>query len=322
MNESNPTYLESHTLGRARAYFELMRFPAAFTAVADIAMGYLVTRGALHPPQLFAVLAIVSALLYLAGMVLNDAFDAEFDARERPRRPIPSGRISRRRAAVLGTSLLIAGVLLALHISDHSDAPRIAVIAVVLAACIVSYDAFLKRTVAGPVAMGCCRLLNVLLGMGLAAQASDPSVIRPWTPTEWAIAAGICIYVTGVTLLARNESRTSARATLIVGTAVLFAGIVLIASVPAWSVSGPLAIVTRGWYLLWAVLMLVIARRCVLAVMQPRPEFVQAAVRHCLRSIIVIDAAIVLGFCGVYWGCAVLLLLAPMTVTELWISTT
>ena len=40
--------------------------------------------------------------LYAAGMVLNDAFDAELDARERPERPIPSGRISRSRHGVLG----------------------------------------------------------------------------------------------------------------------------------------------------------------------------------------------------------------------------
>ena len=34
-------------------------------------------------------------------MVLNDVFDAEVDAREQPDRPIPSGRVSRRAAALL-----------------------------------------------------------------------------------------------------------------------------------------------------------------------------------------------------------------------------
>ena len=44
------------------------------------------------------------------GMVLNDVFDAELDARERPRRPIPSGRIARATAARLGFGLLGLGI--------------------------------------------------------------------------------------------------------------------------------------------------------------------------------------------------------------------
>ena len=44
---------------------------------------------------------------------LNDFFDAEVDAVERPERPIPSGRISRSTAGCVGWSLLAAGVLAA-----------------------------------------------------------------------------------------------------------------------------------------------------------------------------------------------------------------
>jgi hypothetical protein len=57
-------------------------------------------------------------------------------------------------------------------------------------------------------------------------------------------------------------------------------------------------------------------------VRNPAPDFVQQAVRTCLRSIIVIDAAIVLGFYGPMWGCAVLGLLVPMLLMERWASTT
>jgi 4-hydroxybenzoate polyprenyltransferase len=41
---------------------------------------------------LWVMLAIT--LFYTGGMYLNDAFDADIDARERPNRPIPSGQIS------------------------------------------------------------------------------------------------------------------------------------------------------------------------------------------------------------------------------------
>jgi hypothetical protein len=76
------------------------------------------------------------------------------------------------------------------------------------------------------------------------------------------------------------------------------------------------------WLILWGLLATVIVRRCLLAVRNPAPAFVQQAVRTCLRSIIVIDAAIVLGFCGPMWGCVVLALLVPMLLLERWASTT
>ena len=43
-------------------------------------------------------------------MVLNDVYDVETDARERPYRPIPSGRISLNKAQSLGYGLLLCGV--------------------------------------------------------------------------------------------------------------------------------------------------------------------------------------------------------------------
>ena len=43
----------------------------------------------------FAELCGGATLLYVGGMYLNDAFDAEFDAEYRRERPIPSGVISR-----------------------------------------------------------------------------------------------------------------------------------------------------------------------------------------------------------------------------------
>ena len=75
-----------------RAYFELLRFPAVFTAVADVMMGYLVTHGNLEPIHVFALLVAASSLMYLSGMVLNDVFDLDADTRERPGgRFLPAG---------------------------------------------------------------------------------------------------------------------------------------------------------------------------------------------------------------------------------------
>ena len=95
------------------AWLQLLRLPNVFTAVADVMMGYLVTHGDLQPPLQFALLVAASCLLYLSGMVLNDVFDAEVDARERPERPIPSGRVSLRAATAVGWAMLASGVLVA-----------------------------------------------------------------------------------------------------------------------------------------------------------------------------------------------------------------
>src|SRR5580704_7689642 len=92
---------------RLRAYLQLMRFPAVFTALADILLGFVLTHESFSPAGDLAALVGASSGLYLAGMVFNDWFDRDLDARERPGRPIPSGRISPRAAAVLASSLMI-----------------------------------------------------------------------------------------------------------------------------------------------------------------------------------------------------------------------
>lgn len=302
-----------------RAYFELLRLPAVFTAMADVMMGYLVTHQDLRPVALFLLLAAASSCLYLAGMVFNDVFDADLDARQRPQRPIPSGRVAHRSAWRLAASLLGTGVAAASLAGWLAGTWRPGTIAVLLAFCILLYDGALKRIVVAPLGMGACRMLNVLLGMSLAGTASA-ELATPWGTPPLLLAAGIGLYIVGVTLLARTETATSNRGAMTVATTILVLGLALLASAP-WG-GAVLVVAPQGWYLLWAVLALIIVRRCVVAIVRPTPQLVQAAVRHCLRSIIVIDAAIVLGHCGVFWGCAVLLLLAPMLLLETWFLTT
>ena len=108
------------------------------------------------------LLIAASAALYSGGMVLNDFFDRNVDARERPERPIPSGQISPGLAALLGGGLLFSGIALS---AAHGRVP--AEVAVALALSILLYDAGLKGTLLGPLVMGSCRFLNVLLGMSV-----------------------------------------------------------------------------------------------------------------------------------------------------------
>src|SRR5262249_3783658 len=87
------------------AWLQLCRFAAVFTAMADIFLGYLLRHVDLEPARDFGLLLASSSCLYLAGMVFNDVFDRAIDAIERPKRPIPSGRVPVRGAVVLGTVL-------------------------------------------------------------------------------------------------------------------------------------------------------------------------------------------------------------------------
>ncbi|NJA56170.1 UbiA family prenyltransferase, partial [Streptomyces sp. NEAU-H3] len=74
---------------------ELVRAPAALTVPGDVVAGALASaRTARVSPGRTALLAAGSVALYWAGMALNDWADRAEDARERPERPIPSGRLS------------------------------------------------------------------------------------------------------------------------------------------------------------------------------------------------------------------------------------
>ena len=116
------------------------------------------------------LLALAFSLLYTGGMYLNDAFDRESDARERPERPIPSGRIGAGQVFAIGFGLLAAGVLpWRVAAAGPGGGGRAAVwSAVLLAAVITLYDAWHKANPLSPVVMGLCRVL-VYVTAALAA---------------------------------------------------------------------------------------------------------------------------------------------------------
>ena len=301
---------------KLRAYLQLFRLPNVFTAAADVMMGFLVTHDAgLVPVGIFVLLLVASCLIYTAGMVLNDVFDAEIDARERPERPIPSDRIALQTARRVGFGLLTvgtgAGTLAGLLLADY----RAVVVAWLLALCVVLYNGLLKRTPIAPLLMGGCRALNVLLGMSAAGAA--------WESWNWLVAAGIGTYIVGVTWFARSEARESPRWRLFLSTVVLLGGMGLLAWLPAWLPEGRLVLRSMAdWRFFWVILVLLIGWRCVRAVARPEPPLVQAAVKNCIHSLIVLDAAVCLAIQGQFWAIVVLALLPPTMFLGRWIYST
>jgi 4-hydroxybenzoate polyprenyltransferase len=300
-----------------RAYAQLLRLPNVFTALADICLGWLVALASGTPPMRwpsFALLLGASASLYLAGMVWNDFFDVEQDRQERPFRPLPSGRISRRSAALLATALLLAGLALA-ALADwfRGGAPWTAlIVAGLLVAAIVLYDAWLKRTWLGPVAMGTCRFLNVLLGLTVAEETAPPWGARFY------LALVVGLYIIGVTWFARTEARTSRKSQLASAGAVMTAALLLALATPLWSADGTSSVLFP--YLLVGLGFLV-GIPAAHAVAEPTPGRVQLAVKRSLLGLVVLDAVLATAFSGTI-GLAILALLLPVLYLGRWIYST
>jgi 4-hydroxybenzoate polyprenyltransferase len=301
------------------AYLQLVRLPNIFTAIADVAMGFFVTHygapqredglAAFNPSSVttLALLAAASACLYSAGMALNDFFDVEIDRVERLERPIPSGRVSLSGARGLGFGLLAAGIFIAVVLSITEQDYRPGAVAAALSVAVVAYDAIIKRTPLGPVGMGLCRFLNVLLGMSLS--------VAPWESWNYAVAGGIGVYIAGVTWFARTEAQASHRLSLALATVVGAAGVLLLVAfpriAPAEVVSVAIQDDLRRWNMLWGLLGFLIAWRCVWAIIDPRPMLVQRAVRQCIFSLIMLDAVVTFAVAGFVPAVLIMLLLLP-----------
>jgi len=289
-------------MNRLRVYAQLVRLPNLPSALADVCLAAFAL--AAQPPvgrlvdgfpfATFLLLLLSSACLYSSGMVWNDYFDLEQDRRERPFRPLPSGRVKPSEAVRLGTGLMAAGVGCALI------AGRVSLwLALLLVAAILAYDGWLKRTWAGPIGMGLCRFLNVLLGVSLAGTLAVPWALH--------LAMVVGLYIAGVTWFARTEARQSNQSALQGAAAILLASLVLALPLPvrgeraASSVLFPYLLVALGF-----LIGLPVSR----AIVSPTPSHVQAAVKRCLLGLILLDAVLATALAGAA-GLLILVLLVP-----------
>ena len=92
-----------------RGILDLTRPVNAVAAGLGAPVGYLVATGTLTTSVLFLVAG--AGLITAAGNAINDYFDTDIDRINRPDRPIPSGRVTRRTALVVSGILFTAGIL-------------------------------------------------------------------------------------------------------------------------------------------------------------------------------------------------------------------
>jgi 4-hydroxybenzoate polyprenyltransferase len=172
---------------------ELVRAPAALSVPGDALAGAAVT--ATLGPQA-AGLSAASVCLYWAGMSANDWADRDLDTKERPERPIPSGRVTPGTALRTAVTLTGAG----LGLAGLTGGRRALAVAAALAGMVWWYDCALKHTAAGPAAMAACRGLDLLLG---ASSGPGPQTAGRWRVAGPALTVAAHTYT--VTTLSRRE---------------------------------------------------------------------------------------------------------------------
>ena len=140
----------------------------------------------------FLILCLGATCLYLGGMFLNDAFDAEFDRQHRKERPIPSGDITLGEVWRWGFGWLAVGTVILVSLGHTTGE-----LAAILLFWIVLYDAIHKLVAFSPVLMAVCRLFLYFVAASVAVDGVTGLVI--WS--AFALAA----YIVGLSYMARRE---------------------------------------------------------------------------------------------------------------------
>jgi len=183
-----------------RAALRLGRVSNLPTVWTNVLAGIVLTGSAVAAPSA-GLLFLSLSLFYIAGMFLNDAFDSEFDRRNRPDRPIPAGEVTAAAVFAYGFGLLAVGFALLIALGYGTSAGtgwRAPVAGALLAAVIVLYDRWHKANPVSPFLMGLCRLL-VYLVAGLAVVGTLPERLL------LAAIVSLC-YLIGLTYVAKQES--------------------------------------------------------------------------------------------------------------------
>jgi 4-hydroxybenzoate polyprenyltransferase len=293
--------LQYHVSQRVKEYLQLIRLPNVFTTPSNILAGYFAavttTTAAEADGVHLIALMVSSGLLYIAGIVLNDYFDIEIDKKERPSRPLPSGKISKGYALTIAIVALLIANIIALIVGPISLA-----ISLTLTLLIIAYDYQLKYSVLGPFAMGGTRSLNVIFGASPVLLYIDNHSIA----IVGVAAASLFFYVSSITILSKKEvGKERPNSTLVI---LIVFGVIL-------------AIVPLGMLLQfeWTFLLnlsifagvTIVTFRQYIAKEVPS---VQKAVRNMVISIIILDSVFVSGTAGLPYGLATLLLIAPVVV--------
>lgn len=297
-------------MAKIKSLLELTRPANVVTAWADILAGAAIALGAgstmavisgggwlwaanqLTDLDLWGKLVwliISTSGLYAGGVVLNDVFDAELDAAERPERAIPSGRVSKRNATILAILLLALGAYAAVAVSSLSG-----YIAAAIVVLVTLYNRFSKHhAILGPVNMGLCRAGNLLLGMSII-----PSAVL------WPLGVLPLLYIGAITAVSQGEVHGGSKKTGYLGVGlvlVMLLGLVVLLAIDVGRLfSAGIFLLLFTWLVLPSFLR---------AARAPEATNIRRAVGAGIMGLIPLNAALAAGAAGWSFGLIVLLLL-------------
>lgn len=178
-----------------RVFLVLGRVSNLPTVWSNCAAAWLIAGGGSISRLVFASLG--ASILYVGGMYLNDAFDADFDRRHRASRPIPLGLIGAEAVWAIGWIQILVGALILWWFAGVST-----LLTLLLVGAVVLYDALHKHISFSPLLMASCRFLLFLA----AAQTGIEGIngLSIWS------AIALSGWIVGLSYLARRESLTSA----------------------------------------------------------------------------------------------------------------
>nr|WP_299345103.1 UbiA-like protein EboC [Allomuricauda sp.] len=286
-----------------KGYLQLCRPANLPTAAADVIAGMalaglflkkdILSVQTLENGNLSFFLVFSSISLYAGGVVLNDVFDSELDKIERPERPIPSGTVPLKNARWFGVILLVFGCIFAFLASQTSG-----LIAMVLALTIVAYDAYSKQfRFLGPLNMGICRGLNLLLGISFFGSFMN-----------WEYVFIPIIFIAAITMISQGEVHGENRNNIVVA-AFLYVVVIFFVGFLHHIKHGD--VTYYPLFLLFFTIMVFVP--LVKAYRNNIPHNVKSAVKSGVLSIIILDAAIAVGYS--HWLVGLLLvLLLPLSI--------
>jgi hypothetical protein len=270
-----------------------MRPANIVTAISDIFAGAVIAGYASGVSELSSLpyLIISTIGLYGGGVVFNDVFDADLDRVERPERPIPSGLISEKEGALLGASLLIVGIAAASGLSIYPSG----VIALFIAIAALVYDKWGKHhRFLGPLNMGLCRGLNLLLGISVVPEALFQFGYLAVVPI---------VYIAAITMISRGEVHGGKSNTMLLAA---FLYLVVLASILYASIVHGYSLYT---ILFLAIFSLLIYPPLMRAFRDPVGKNIGMAVKAGVLALIVMNASWATAFGGLYPALVIILLL-------------
>lgn len=257
-----------------KPWIQIIRPSNVLTAISDVLAGVAIACLFLHHdlPEVnnLILITISSMLLYTGGIVFNDVFDAALDQVERPERPIPSGRIKKSSAAILGAAAFAIGCALAFLVNVSAFSISLAIVLM----CLLYNGKAKHHFIAGPIVMGTCRGLNLLLGMALL----------PASLEYWYIAIVPIIYIASVTNISRGEVYGNNKTAMLVSIG-LYATVILTLLYFTFVSKNYLAII----FILFFTLM--IARPLFKALKSLDPMDVRKAVKFGVLALILMNAS-------------------------------